>query len=91
MAHPIKSLPAEVDDARFLDESTSRNTSGLPGQGLSEMPLDHNLTGRMEKRLPIVVVVRLAQAERAGADVEVWFMHSVERPVVRRYHPWDYA
>ena len=70
MAHPIKSLPAEVDDARFLDESASRNTSGLPGQGLSEMPLDHNLNGRMEKRLPIVVVVRLAQAERAGADVE---------------------
>jgi hypothetical protein len=34
------------------------------------MPLDHTLSGRMERRLPIVVVVRLAQAERAGADGE---------------------
>ncbi len=34
------------------------------------MPLDHTLSGRMERRLPIVVVVRLAQAERPGADGE---------------------
>ena len=32
--------------------------------------MDHTLSGRMEMRLPIVVVVRLAQAERAGADGE---------------------
>ena len=70
MAHQIKPLPAEADDARFPDESASRNTSGLPGQGLSEMPFDHNLNGRMEKRLPIIVVVRLAQAESAGTDGE---------------------
>jgi len=25
----------------------------------------------------------------AGSDI--WFMHSVERPVVRSYQPWDYA
>ena len=34
------------------------------------MPLDHTLSGRMERRLPIVVVVRLAEAERACADGE---------------------
>jgi hypothetical protein len=34
------------------------------------MPLDHTLNGRVERRLPIVVVVRLAQAERAGTDGE---------------------
>lgn len=33
------------------------------------MPLDHAQC-RMERRLPIVVVVRLAQAECAGADGE---------------------
>jgi hypothetical protein len=35
---------------------------------MSDMPLDHALSGRMERRLPIVVVVRLAQAECASAD-----------------------
>jgi PilZ domain len=34
------------------------------------MPLDHTLGGRMERRLPIVVVVRLALAERAGSEGE---------------------
>ena len=34
------------------------------------MPLDPTVSGRMERRLPIVVVVRLAHAERAGADGE---------------------
>ena len=42
----------------------------LPGQGLSDMSLDHTLSGRMERRLPIIVVVRLAQAEHGGADRE---------------------
>jgi len=28
------------------------------------MPLDHTLNGRSERRLPIVVMVRLTQAER---------------------------
>ncbi len=32
------------------------------------MPLDHALSGRMERRLPIVVVVRLAEAECASTD-----------------------
>jgi hypothetical protein len=34
------------------------------------MPLDHTLDGRSERRLPIVVMVRLTQAERAGTDGE---------------------
>jgi hypothetical protein len=42
----------------------------LPSQGLSDMPLDNTLSGRMERRLPIIVVVRLAQAENAGIDRE---------------------
>jgi hypothetical protein len=42
----------------------------LPSQGLSDMPLDNTLSGRMERRLPIIVVVRLAQAENANADGE---------------------
>jgi PilZ domain len=37
------------------------------GLGLSDMPLDHTLGGRMERRLPIIVVVRLAQAVNTGA------------------------
>jgi len=42
----------------------------LPSQGLSDMPLDNTLSGRMERRLPIIVVVRLAQTENASADGE---------------------
>ena len=45
-------------------------TADLPGQGLNDMPLDHTLSGRMERRLPIIVVVRLARAENAGTDEE---------------------
>ena len=45
-------------------------TADLPSQGLSDMSSDHTLSGRMERRLPIIVVVRLAQAEDAGADGE---------------------
>lgn len=45
-------------------------TADLSSQGLSDMSLDHTLSGRMERRLPIIVVVRLAQAEHAGADGE---------------------
>jgi len=34
------------------------------------MPLDPTLSGRMERRLPIVVVVRLAEAKCASTDGE---------------------
>ena len=50
--------------------SWPNHNSGLPSQGLSDMPLDDRLGGRMERRLPIVVVVRLAPAEPAGTDRE---------------------
>jgi len=56
--------------AGFLAESARRDTSTLPSQGMSDMPLDHTLSGRMERRLPIIVVVRLAQVEGGGADRE---------------------
>jgi len=39
-------------------------------QGLSEIPLDHELSGRTERRLPIIVVVRLAHCQPAGTDGE---------------------
>ncbi len=42
----------------------------FPSQGVGEMPLDHRLSGRMERRLPIIVVVRLKPAVSAGADGE---------------------
>ncbi len=34
------------------------------------MPLDQIVSGRMERRLPLVVIVRLAHVERAGARGE---------------------
>jgi len=34
------------------------------------MPLDYTLSGRLEKRLPIIIVVRLALTERAGTEKE---------------------
>ena len=37
---------------------------------MGDMPLDYTLRGRMEKRLPIIVVVRLARAEPTGAQKE---------------------
>jgi PilZ domain len=39
-------------------------------QGLREILLDHGLGGRTERRLPIVVVVRLAHCDPAGTDGE---------------------
>jgi PilZ domain len=45
-------------------------TTDLPGQGLSDMSSDPTLSGRMERRLPIIVVVRLAQAQKSGTDAE---------------------
>jgi len=47
-----------------------RHTSGSPSQDLSESPLDHGPSGRMERRLPIIVVLRLAKPDSAGTDGE---------------------
>jgi hypothetical protein len=45
-----------------------RRASGLPNQGLSENPLDHEPSGRMERRLPIIAVLRLAPCESSATD-----------------------
>ena len=66
----IKTIFPEDPNERLQAESAHRHASGLPSQGLSEIPLDHGPSGRMERRLPIIVVVRLAQAEGAGSDGE---------------------
>jgi hypothetical protein len=62
--------PVENLDKGFQAESARRHTSALPSRGLSEIPLDHKPSGRMERRLPIIVVVRLAKPESAGTDAE---------------------
>jgi hypothetical protein len=51
-----------------VSQLNHRATASAPlrGLGLSDMPLDHTLGGRMERRLPIIVVVRLAQAVNIG-------------------------
>ena len=67
---PFKSLPAQDLEERLLAGSARPHTSGLPSQGLNDMPLDRTLSGRMERRLPIIIMVRLAQTERAGTDEE---------------------
>lgn len=44
---------------------------------LSENPLDHGPSGRMERRLPIIVVLRLASAISAATDGERTFTDNV--------------
>ena len=46
------------------------HTSGFSVKGLSDMPSDHTLSGRMERRLPIIVVVSLKRTERDGTHGE---------------------
>jgi len=65
-----RSRPARDPGARFLAKSERHNASGLPNRGLSKMPLDPQLNGRMERRLPIIVAVRLAPYASAGVDGE---------------------
>jgi hypothetical protein len=57
--------------AKFrMPPTEDRHTSDSLGQGLSENPLDHEPSGRMERRLPIIVVLRLAKPDSAGTDGE---------------------
>src|SRR5260370_38663951 len=75
---PIISLPAEEFRTNI---SQPNDISGLPSRSLSDMPLDDRLGGRMERRLPIVVVGRLAPAERAGTDGEErTYTHKISAP-----------
>ena len=55
----------ELDEA-FQAESDRCDTSSSPSQSLNEDPLDHGPSGRTEKRLPIILVVRLGHCESAG-------------------------
>jgi PilZ domain len=66
---PIKSLQAEDLGERSQPHQRA-TTPRSPSQGPGQMPLDHIVSGRMERRLPIVVVVRLAQAERPTSNGE---------------------
>lgn len=58
-------------------KSARRHASGLRNQGLSEIPLDHGTTGRIERRLPIIVVVRLAAVASAPGDGERTFTDNI--------------
>jgi hypothetical protein len=49
------------------------------------MPLDHTLSGRMERRLPIIVVVRLAPAVSAAIDGERTFTDNISAGGARVY------
>jgi hypothetical protein len=56
------------------------------------MPVDHTVSGRMERRLPIIVAVRLAQAERAGSEGEERTYTdniSAHGACVFSRHPWQ--
>lgn len=55
------------------------------------MPLDQTLSGRMERRLPIIVVVRLAPAVSAAFDGERTFTDNISSRGARVYsiRPWQ--
>jgi hypothetical protein len=58
-------------------ESARRHTSGVPSLALSEKPLDYGPSGRKERRLPIIVVLRLAPAVSAATDGERTFTDNI--------------
>jgi hypothetical protein len=87
-----KSLSAEDLDECFLAEPARRHTSGLPSQGMNDMSLDHMPSGRLERRLPIIVIVRLAQADRASTPGEErTFTDNISAHGARIFsrHPWQ--
>jgi hypothetical protein len=56
------------------------------------MYLDQTLTGRRERRLPIIVVVRLESVERAGTDgEEKTYTDNISARGARIFsrHPWQ--
>jgi hypothetical protein len=67
--------PSPALPAKDLGSTLSNRITALPHVGFTQarskrIPLDHELSGRTERRLPIIVVVRLAHCEPAGADGE---------------------
>ena len=57
------------------------------------MPLDQTLSGRIERRLPIIVVVRLASAASATTDGEQTFTDNISPLGARLYsiRPWQHG
>jgi hypothetical protein len=64
-------------DKSLQAESPCRYSSALQSQALSELPLDHGPSGRMERRQPIIVVVRLAPAVSPATDGERTFTDNI--------------
>ena len=58
---------------------------------MSEMPLDQMLSGRMERRLPIIVVVCLAPAVIAATEGERTFTDNISPHGARIFskHAWE--
>ena len=73
-----------------MPPAEDRHTSGSPSQGLSENPLDHGPSGRMKRRLPIIVVVRLAPVVSAATDGERTFTDNISAQGARVFskHAW---
>jgi len=85
-------FPTEDLNQGFQAELARRHTSDSSDRRLSEKPLDHGPSGRMERRLPIIVVVRLAKPESAGAgDEERTFTDNISPHGARVFsnHPWQ--
>lgn len=59
---------------------------------MNDMSWDHTLSGRLERRLPIIVIVRLAQADRASTHGEErTFTDNISAHGARIFsrHPWQ--
>ena len=59
---------------------------------MNDMSLDHTLSGRLERRLPIIVIVRLAQVDRASSHGdERTFTDNISAQGARIFsrHPWQ--
>jgi hypothetical protein len=67
----------QATDQVSQHESARSHSSGLPSHALSESPLDYGPSGRMERRLPVIVVVRLSPAVSLGIDEEKTFTDNI--------------
>jgi len=63
----------------------------VSSRDLSENPLDYGPSGRMERRLPIIVVVRLAPAANVATDGEKTFTDNISPHGARIFskHAWQ--
>lgn len=76
----------------MLAEAERHLSSGVPSQDVSETPLDHGPSGRIERRLPIIVVVRLAPGlGPASNGGERTFTDNISPSGARIFskHPWQ--